>query len=146
MNRWTAANPVWFRRACEAMWRCRSSFWFEPQSVSKPTVISLDILWEMRWLPRLSQPVQCKDRKSQGSTPHTPTRKSLNSNAATGKINRKIHHFCLFHPETWNNQRGYCFLLSLNINKWVKLWKMYTKGTVMNGKTCPCYANWLKGS
>lgn len=26
---------------------------------------------EVRWLPRFSQPVQCKDRKSQGSTPLT---------------------------------------------------------------------------
>lgn len=43
-----------------------------PLSVSKPTVICPEFLLEVRWLPRLSQPVQCKDRKSQGSTPHTP--------------------------------------------------------------------------
>lgn len=44
-----------------------------PLSVSKPTVICPKFLWKVRWLPRFSQPVQCKDRKSQGSTPHTPT-------------------------------------------------------------------------
>lgn len=44
-----------------------------PLSVSKATVICHPtILRWMRWLPRLSQPVQCKDRKSQGSTPLTP--------------------------------------------------------------------------
>lgn len=44
-----------------------------PLSVSKATVICHPVIlrW-MRWLPRLSQPVQCKDRKSQGSTSLTP--------------------------------------------------------------------------
>lgn len=44
-----------------------------PLSVSKATVICHPVIlrW-MRWLPRLSQPVQRKDRKSQGSTPLTP--------------------------------------------------------------------------
>lgn len=44
-------------------------------SVSKAMVICHPecLCWgEVRWLPRLSQPVQCKDRKSQGSTPLTP--------------------------------------------------------------------------
>lgn len=54
-----------------------------PLSVSKPTVIWPEFLWKVRWLPRFSQPVQCKDRKSQGSTPHTPTSNLQNFNAAS---------------------------------------------------------------
>lgn len=65
-------------------------------SVSKPTVISPEILWKVRWLPRLSQPVQCKDRKSQGSTPHTPTRKpsKLKGCLRINKKRKKKHHTC----------------------------------------------------
>lgn len=61
-----------------------------PLSVSKPTVICPEFLWEVRWLPRLSQPVQCKDRKSQGSTPHTPTSNPYNFNAVSRP--RQIKH------------------------------------------------------
>lgn len=54
-----------------------------PLSVSKATVICHPVIlrW-MRWLPRLSQPVQCKDRKSQGSTPLTPPTSKSNTNMA----------------------------------------------------------------
>lgn len=99
-----SVGPVWIGGGCGggcgAVWRAVSFFsltrapFFKrfnlPLSVSKPTVICPQYLWEVRWLPRLSQPVQCKDRKSQGSTPHTPTSNPYNSNAASRA--RQIQH------------------------------------------------------
>lgn len=64
------------------MWRSRSSAWLALHSSNASICLSLSLSQRVICHPRvfmggevaarLSQPVQCKDRKSQGSTPLTP--------------------------------------------------------------------------
>lgn len=79
-------GPVWVRFVEQGALVCRWHFFSTDSSGTLQTaqfalslclsqwssaIPSINGGGEVRWLPRFSQPVQCKDRKSQGSTPLT---------------------------------------------------------------------------